>query len=550
LANPSDIVALAKTGTGKTAAFGIPLVEKLKKGEGIQALVLSPTRELAAQTALSLKTLSKFVGLHVATIVGGVSYDRQDRDLRANPEIVVSTPGRLIDLLDQGRIELTGIKVLILDEADEMLSIGFKEALDRILSDLKDEKLERWMFSATMSEGVRKVSSKYLNKPIQIAVAHNTSPVLVKNCACVVFEEDKTKALELLLQQEPEFYGIIFAGTKKQVAETETRLRAMGFAVESLHGDKVQADRARIFDRMKTRKTKILVATDVAARGLDIQGLTHVVNYEVPWDVETYTHRIGRTGRAGLSGTVWTFVKPKEVGVLKKFERSLNFKFEDLKVPTSEDIAFQKTKVWLDKLMSQPVDVKDFKHDLFQEAMLKLKLEQELVVDDASEQWIFKALLMSGIFKGLSWEKPRIMTLDRAMAPRAHDSRSGGGSYDRRPSRYPSRDGGGAGRRPERSYGRQDSRPQEKRAEGNGGTGVGGRWERRPNTDAAPERSELRKFEPRADRPEFRRAEPRSDRSDTRPVASESAERSERPKRPFTGGKRFHSRPERPSSSK
>jgi ATP-dependent RNA helicase DeaD len=459
LEKATDMVALAKTGTGKTAAFGIPLIEKLKKGEGLQALVLSPTRELAGQTAQSLKQLSRFVGLNVATIVGGVSYDRQNRDLRANPEIVVSTPGRLIDLLDQGRLQLTSIRVLILDEADEMLSIGFKEALDRILSDLKDEKLERWMFSATMSDGVRKVASKYLKNAAQIQISHTASPSLIKNCACVVFEEDKTKALELLLQNEPEFYGIIFAGTKKQVADTEMRLRAMGFAVESLHGDKVQADRARIFDRMKTRKTKILVATDVAARGLDIQALTHVVNYEVPWDVETYTHRIGRTGRAGLTGTVWTFVKPKEVSLLKRFERALNFKFEDLKVPTSEDIAFQKTKSWLDRLLVQGLEKKDFKFDLFQEAMMKLKLEQELAIDTETEEWIFKALLMSGIYKGLSWEKPRIMTLDRAMAPRPvrdGDRRDfrGGPRADRGPRREFRSEG-----RP-RPEGRSEGRPR------------------------------------------------------------------------------------------
>ncbi|MFO0001217.1 MAG: helicase-related protein, partial [bacterium] len=223
------------------------------------------------------------------------------------PESVVSTPGRLIDLLEQKALKLDQVKYLILDEADEMLSFGFKDALESIWQTLasNESKAKTWLFSATMSSSILKLTSQYLDQPVEVLLNEKQTPIKVQSFAAVVYEEDKLDALALAILNEPQFYGIVFAQTKKQVADLEILLRSLGLDVDSLHGDKAQVDRNRTIGRFKKRETKILVATDVAARGLDVADLTHVVNFELPWDVETYTHRIGRTARAGKEGTVW-----------------------------------------------------------------------------------------------------------------------------------------------------------------------------------------------------------------------------------------------------
>ena len=430
LENKSDIIALAKTGTGKTAAFGIPLVEKIFAGQGLQGLVLCPTRELAQQVALNIKNMGNDKRINVATILGGESYDKQLRALRSNPEVLVSTPGRLIDLMEQKIIKLAGVRYFILDEADEMLSFGFQDALETIWKSLEEGQPAKtadsepvcntWLFSATMSESIRKLTRKYLITPHEVKLNTKEEKINIEAFATVVYEEDKEDALALLIKNEPEFYGIIFATTKRQVGELELRLRNLGLDVDSLHGDKVQAERTRTINRMKARQTKILVATDVAARGLDIQDLTHVVNFEIPWDTETFTHRIGRTARAGKKGVVWTMVKPKESGNLRKFERALGIEFKNLVIPAVEDVqVFQKVK-WMKQIAEMPFRESEFSK--FEKALLKIENEkvQELGVE--ARQWLVRAFQYFGQSEELRMKQPRSMELRKA------DDKYGGGS--------------------------------------------------------------------------------------------------------------------------
>ena len=462
LDNESDIIALAKTGTGKTAAFGIPLVEKITPQNGLQALVLCPTRELAQQVSLNIKNFGLEKKINVATVLGGESYERQIRAIKSKPEVLVSTPGRLIDLLEQKLVNLSEVQYFILDEADEMLSFGFKEALETIWRELEKKNSENtartWLFSATMSTSIRKLAQKYLNSPHEVKLNTKEEKINVKAFATVVYEEDKEDALSLLIKNEEDFYGIIFATTKKQVAELELRLRNLGLDVDSLHGDKVQAERTRTINRMKSRQTKILVATDVAARGLDIQDLTHVVNFEIPWDVETFTHRIGRTARAGKTGVVWTFVKPKESHHLKKFERALGIDFENLLIPKVEDVqVFQKVK-WMKQIAEMPFRETDFVK--FEKALDRMENEKVQNLSLETRQWLVRALQYFGQSEELRVKQPRTLELRKS-----DDRFSGGGGY--------SRDGGGRSGGGRGGF-RGGSRGGGSRSESGGGRGFRG----------------------------------------------------------------------------
>lgn len=439
LKEEQDVTVLAKTGTGKTAAFGVPLVEKLAQGSAIQALVLCPTRELAAQGARALQSLGQFKGLHVTSILGGESYRKQLDSLRRKPQIVVSTPGRLVDLIEQKMLDLSEVRYLILDEADEMLSFGFQDSLETIRASLADN-VHTWMFSATMSDSVKRLSQKTLKNPKIFSLVAGATALRIDSFAAVVYEEDKERALSLLLKKETDFYGIVFAQTKKQVAELEQKLNSMGIAAESLHGDKVQADRNRVLERMRRRQARVLVATDVAARGLDIEDLTHVVNFEIPWDVETYTHRIGRTARAGKSGVVWTLVRPKEAPALRKFERSLNFKFQNLKIPSSKDVMAAHGRQMLMGLMNQEekVETQHFLSAVVDDFASENKLE----LNDEVKKWMHRYLQQIGVQNVSKEPEPRVFELrqdDGSRPPRRDDDRGGsGGGFRRGP---PSRGG-------------------------------------------------------------------------------------------------------------
>ncbi len=444
LKNPSDLLALAKTGTGKTAAFGIPLVEQLSTDPVVQALVLCPTRELATQVAQSLQGMGKFKGLKVTTVLGGESYRKQIDSLKRGPQIVVSTPGRLIDLMEQKVIKLNNVKYLILDEADEMLSFGFQDALECVWEELSDQAVKTWLFSATMSDSIKKLTKKYLKEPHTVTLNNVTQDTSnVQSYAAVVFEEDKEDALCLLLKNTPEFYGIIFAQTKRQVGELEIKLRAMGLDVDSLHGDKVQADRTRVVNRMKRKETKILVATDVAARGLDIEDLTHVVNYEIPWDTETYTHRIGRTARAGKTGILWTMVRPKEAHQLRKFERALKQEFKPLKIPSVKQVRENQILAWLKSVSEIEIPAKD--KDIYHDIALKLQVDEAMEMPTATRDWLFKALHYMKVGADFEGKQPRSVELRSGSEDRRSDSRSFDGPPRR--DRYAGRSSAGGGGR-------------------------------------------------------------------------------------------------------
>ena len=567
LEKDTDIVALAKTGTGKTAAFGLPVVEKVTAGAGLQALVLCPTRELAQQVAAHIRNFGEFKKIKVTTVVGGESYERQIKNIRANPEVLVSTPGRLVDLMEQKIVDLKDVKYLVLDEADEMLSFGFEEALETIWKASAKTDLKTWLFSATMSRAIKSLSAKYLSDAEEVTLNTHSEKSLADSYACVIFEEDKEDALALLIKNTQDFYGIIFATTKKQVAELELRLRSLGLDVDSLHGDKVQADRTRTIERMKRKQTKILVATDVAARGLDIQDLTHVVNFEIPWDTETYTHRIGRTARAGKTGTVWTMVKPKESGKLSRFERALNFKFKGLQIPLVEDVQINMKLNWLKQIAAMKMHEKDTSK--FEKAIDQLDGMADLTAE--TKQWLAKALNYIGQGEDLRMKQPRSLELRERgegtgrRSEGNYDDRGGEGRGERRGfggdrGGFRGRDGGGRGgfSRDRGGY-RGDRGPRdfggdrgEQRAEG-GGEGRSFERSERPSFGGG-ERGNDRPWGFRGnggDRPQRSfgndRGEARGERSE-RPERNFDGERSERPSsggddRGFRGGRGGPGRP-------
>lgn len=365
LAGANDFIGLASTGTGKTAAFGIPLVENIDTStKDTQALVLSPTRELALQVAEQLALLGKKKGLRVVTIYGGASYRTQIDGIKRGAHIVVATPGRLVDFLEQKMIKLQSVQTVVLDEADEMLSMGFKDSLDFILSAThsEDSTSERaacrtWLFSATMSSEVKRLSEKYLEKPEMVqANKVGTAASTIEQVYYTVKNSSKMEVISRLLQTLPEFYGIIFCQTKMEVAELADLLTQRGFPADSLHGDKNQQEREATLKKFKQRQVKVVVATDVAARGLDIKDLTHVINHSLPWDVESYVHRIGRTGRNGQSGVAITLVNPEQLNLLRRVMQSTKAVMVKGVVPSADEVAGLKIKDVLDKVSTMKED--------------------------------------------------------------------------------------------------------------------------------------------------------------------------------------------------
>ncbi|QLY27341.1 DEAD/DEAH box helicase [Bdellovibrio sp. KM01] len=365
LGGANDFIGLASTGTGKTAAFGIPLIENLDATiKDTQALVLSPTRELALQVAEQLALLGKKKGIRVVTIYGGASYRTQIDGIKRGAHIVVATPGRLVDFLEQKMLKLSKVQTVILDEADEMLSMGFKDALDFILSATHPDDAasnERaacrtWLFSATMSTEVRRITEKYLENPETVAVNKVGSTAdTIDQVYYTVKNMHKTEVISRLLQTLPEFYGIIFCQTKMEVAELSDILAQRGFPTDSLHGDKSQQEREATLKKFKSKQVKVIVATDVAARGLDIKDLTHVVNYNLPWDAESYVHRIGRTGRNGQKGTAITLVNSDQLTLLRRIMNTTKATFTKGVVPSADEVAGLKIKNVLDKVGSMDV---------------------------------------------------------------------------------------------------------------------------------------------------------------------------------------------------
>ena len=341
IAREKDFVGLAATGTGKTGAFGIPLVESIDaSSKSVQALVMCPTRELAAQVEAQIQKMAKWKGLTTLTVFGGSSYDRQLTALKRGVHIVVGTPGRLCDLVDRKALKLNDVKTLVLDEADEMISMGFQDDLEKILGAIGDDETKRkWLFSATMSPEIRRVVSRYLPDYDKVEIhKEDSQKPNIEQIYYTIYPDRKLQMLSSVLYMNPEFYGLIFCQTKREVTEITDWLKRKSFKVDCIHGDRPQRERDFILKDFRSGRVKILVATDVAARGLDIENLTHVINFSLPREVESYTHRIGRTGRAGKKGLALSIVAPHEVRTLKRIQQVTRCTLTKGRAPTNDEL--------------------------------------------------------------------------------------------------------------------------------------------------------------------------------------------------------------------
>lgn len=343
LAGHTDFLGLAATGTGKTAAFGIPLLERLEDTRGVQALVLCPTRELAIQVAGQLDLLGKYNGVKTVPIYGGTGYAEQLAGLRSGANVVVGTPGRVVDHITKGYLRLDKLKTLVLDEADEMISMGFQEDLETVLKAAPKDQSNIWLFSATMGPEVRHVADAYLKNPQKVQVNKTDMlPATVEQFYFKVHEYDKPDVLCKLIDAADDFYGIIFCQTKALVADVTEGLKGRGYRADALHGDIDQTGRDRVMNAFRERKISILVATDVACRGLDVKDITHVVNYSIPRELDNYVHRIGRTGRNGKPGMAFSLVTFSHRDLIGRIERMTRSRMQEGRVPTAKEIALKR----------------------------------------------------------------------------------------------------------------------------------------------------------------------------------------------------------------
>lgn len=343
LGNGNDVVALAQTGTGKTAAFGLPLIQKIDVKNCVpQALVLCPTRELCLQIAGDLTDYSKYItDLKILPVYGGSSIDSQIRSLKRGVHIIVATPGRLIDLMERKVAQLATIRDVVMDEADEMLNMGFTDSINAILENIPQDR-NTLMFSATMSPEIARIAKTYLHEAKEITIGtKNEGSKNVNHVAYIVHAKDKCLALKRVVDFYPQIYGIVFCRTRKETQEIADKLIQDGYNADSLHGELSQAQRDLVMQKFRQRHLQLLVATDVAARGLDVNDLTHVINYGLPDDTESYTHRSGRTGRAGKTGISIAIINLREKGRMKEIEHIIKKKFEVSVLPSGQEICQQ-----------------------------------------------------------------------------------------------------------------------------------------------------------------------------------------------------------------
>jgi len=348
-----DFIGLAQTGTGKTAAFGLPLLQLIDKTQRYpQALIICPTRELCLQITNDLNSFkNKKDHLSVTAVYGGTSISMQIRDLRKGTHIVVATPGRLIDLIERKAVNLEAIHYVVLDEADEMLNMGFKDDIEFILKNTPNRQ-STWLFSATMPSEIRQVSKRYMEKPFEITIGKvNTANASIDHQYYLTQHVNRYETLKRIIDFNPGIYGIIFTRTKADAQAITEQLIREGYDIEALHGDLTQPQRDKVMSRFREKSIELLIATDVAARGIDVQGITHVINYELPDDTEVYTHRSGRTGRAGRSGVSVSIVTPKEVYRLRQIEKMVNTRFHKMDIPAGKDVCRKQFFHFIDKML-------------------------------------------------------------------------------------------------------------------------------------------------------------------------------------------------------
>ena len=357
LQGTKDFIGLAQTGTGKTAAFGLPLLQLINKDDRFpQALIVCPTRELCLQITKDLGTFKKSAGhTSVTAVYGGTSISMQIRDLKKGTHIVVATPGRLIDLIERKAINLEQIHYVVLDEADEMLNMGFKEDIEFILKNTPNRQ-STWLFSATMPPEIRQVSKRYMDKPFEITIGKiNEGNVNIDHQYYATQHVNRYETLKRIIDFNPGIYGIVFTRTKIDAQNIAEQLTREGYDIESIHGDLTQQQRDKVMGLFRDRSIQLLIATDVAARGIDVQGLTHIINYELPDETEVYTHRSGRTGRAGKSGISISLVTPKETYRLRQIEKLVNTRVHKMDIPSGKDVCRKQFFHFIEKMLQADI---------------------------------------------------------------------------------------------------------------------------------------------------------------------------------------------------
>lgn len=465
-----DVLGQAQTGTGKTAAFGIPLIEKIDpKNPNIQGLIIAPTRELAIQVSEELYKLGYDKRVKLLSVYGGQDISRQIRALKNNPQIIVGTPGRILDHINRRTLKLENVNTLVLDEADEMLNMGFIEDINTILSNVPDTR-QTLLFSATMPGPIRKIANTFMKEPVEVKIKSKEMTVEnIEQFFVKAAEREKFDVLSRIINVHQPELAIIFGRTKRRVDELSHALSIRGYMAEGIHGDLSQAKRMSVLKQFKENKIDILVATDVAARGLDISGVTHVYNFDIPQDPESYVHRIGRTGRAGKSGMAITFVTPREMGYLRIVEETTKKRMTPLRPPSEDEALLGQQRVAMETL-TELVE----KNDLGDYRALATELLENLDAVD----------LVAAAIKSMTKEpsdQPVTISEERPLPMRGERSGGGRGGY-----RGGNRSGGGRGGRSGGSGGRSGDRGGARRSPGprDGST----RRSARPASSARPAR--------------------------------------------------------------
>jgi len=362
ISGTKDFIGLAQTGTGKTAAFGLPLLQLINTADKFpQALVVCPTRELCMQIVNEMNLFKKHIsGLQVLAVYGGTSIGMQIKDLKRGVQVVVATPGRLIDLIERKAINLEKIQYVVLDEADEMLNMGFQDDIEFILKNTPNRE-SIWLFSATMPAEIRKVSKRYMKEPVEVTIGKvNATNKSIDHQYYLTSAQHRYETLKRIIDFNPGIYGIIFTRTKADAQDVAQRLTREGYDIDAIHGDLTQQQRDRVMGQFRDKSLQLLIATDVAARGIDVKGITHVINFELPDDVEVYTHRSGRTGRAGSQGICISIVHARESYRLRQIENINKCTFHKLDIPSGKDVCRKQFFHVMDKLMSTDVSHGDY----------------------------------------------------------------------------------------------------------------------------------------------------------------------------------------------
>ncbi|MTI25374.1 DEAD/DEAH box helicase, partial [Fulvivirga kasyanovii] len=424
-----DFIGLAQTGTGKTAAFGLPLLDAIDVDtKGTQALVLAPTRELGQQIAQQIQAFSKYLkGVRVQVVYGGAAIMPQMKALKNTPHIIIATPGRLLDLIKRKAINLSNVKHVVFDEADEMLNMGFRDDIDDILSHTQGNK-STWLFSATMAGEIRDIVNKYMDNPSEVKIDSGT--LVNQNIDHQYFvtkAKDKADLLERIIELEPDMRGIVFCRTKRDTQELAQQLQSRGLPVDAIHGDLSQSQRDQVMKRFKNHSLEFLIATDVAARGIDVNDLTHVIHHSIPDDLEYYTHRSGRTGRAGKKGISLAIVTSSEQRKLKSLERRLKLNFTPYKLPSAVKVQNEKLQTWANNMVQLDID---------NDAIQAHKEDVEAIFAELSKSELIDKLLMSQLKNmGISTDGPEFEQEfeDGGRGSRGKSERkvSSGGRYER-----------------------------------------------------------------------------------------------------------------------